>query len=100
MKKSHAVTILNQKLVVRSDAGDETVEEIADLVSQRIQAILNGTKSASVLTAALLTCLNLAEELREHKKVHGVAGARAAQKIREIIKLIDHHADADKRIAL
>ena len=100
MKKSHVVTILNQKLVVRSEASDESVAEIATLVSARIQEILSGTKTASMLTASLLACLNLADELRKQQRLQEAVGAGAAQKVREIVRIIDSHLEDGEKVAL
>jgi cell division protein ZapA (FtsZ GTPase activity inhibitor) len=100
MKKSHVVSILNQKLTVRSDAGDEAVAEIAGLVSDRVRRVMEANKSASMLTAALLVCLNLAEELKRTAELKGIEGARAAQKVREIIRLIDAQMGAGNQLAL
>ncbi len=100
MKKPHVVSILNQKLTVRSDAGDESVTQVAGLVSERIREIMDRNKSASMLTAALLVCLNLAEELQQVGELRGVAGARAVQKVREIIRLIDTHLGEGAQLAL
>lgn len=91
MKKSHVVTILNQKLMVRSDASDKAVEEVAGLVSSKIQEVMEKTKSASMLTAALLTCLNIADEFQQQKKRKGESSSMAAEKVKEIIRLIDTH---------
>ena len=100
MKTFHVVTILNQKLVVRSDASDEVVGEVAGLVTSRIQEILDGSKSASLLTAALLACLNFAEELRDQKRIQGVAANKAAEKVRNLIRLINSHLEDGVRTAL
>jgi cell division protein ZapA (FtsZ GTPase activity inhibitor) len=89
MKKSHVVSILNQKLTVRSDATDEAVAEIAGLVSDRVRGVMEANKSASMLTAALLACLNMAEELKKTKEIKGIDDARASQKVREILRLVD-----------
>jgi cell division protein ZapA (FtsZ GTPase activity inhibitor) len=100
MKKSHVVTILNQKLVVRSEASDEAVAEVAGLVSSRIQEIMDGSKSASLLVASLLACLNFAEELREQRRTKGAVGNKAAEKVREMIRLINTHLEDGVRTAL
>ncbi|HEX5035814.1 MAG TPA: cell division protein ZapA [bacterium] len=100
MKKSHVVTILNQKLIVRSDASDEAVAEVAGLVESRIQEILDGSKSASLLVASLLACLNFAEELRDQKRLRGAAGHKAAEKVREMIRMINTHLEDGVRKAL
>jgi len=93
MEKSHVVTILNQKLVVRSDASDEAVAEVAGLVSSRIQGIMDGSKSASLLTAALLACLNFAEELKDQTRLKATATHKAVQKVHDILRLIDSHLE-------
>lgn len=100
MKKSHVVTILNQKLVVRSDASDESVGEVAGLVSSKIQEVMEKTKSASMLTAALLTCLNIADEFQQQKRMKGESGAKAAQKVKEIIRLIETHLQNEGPLGL
>jgi cell division protein ZapA (FtsZ GTPase activity inhibitor) len=100
MKKSHVVTILNQRLIVRSDASDEAVAEVAGLVSNRIQDILNGSNSASLLVATLLACLNFAEELVGQTRSITTAGHQAAQKVRDIIGLIDSHLEDGARVVL
>jgi cell division protein ZapA (FtsZ GTPase activity inhibitor) len=89
IKKSHVVSILNQKLTVRSDGSDEAVAEVAGFVSDRVREVMEANKSASMLTAALLACLNMAEELKKAKETKGSESARAAQKVREILRLVD-----------
>ncbi|HSA59435.1 MAG TPA: cell division protein ZapA [bacterium] len=100
MKKSHVVSILNQKLTLRSDASDETVTQIAALVSDRVREVMDASKSASMLTAALLVCMNMAEELRRFEETRGVQNARTAQKVRDIIRLVDMQLGAGSQLAL
>lgn len=100
MKKSHVVSILNQKLTVRSDASDEAVAEIAALVSDRVRGVMDASKSASLLTAALLACMNMAEELRQAEEPRGGQKARMAQKVRDIIRLVDMQLGAGTQLAL
>jgi hypothetical protein len=55
-------------LRLKSSHSEETVQQIVKLVNDKIQQSLNLTKSDSVQTAAILACLNLAEEFLMFKR--------------------------------
>ena len=89
MKKSYEVSILNQKLVLKSEADERYVHKVADFVNKKIHEITANTKSVSTLSVAILTALNVADDyfkLREKSK-QGSPGA--AKKLKSIIALID-----------
>jgi cell division protein ZapA (FtsZ GTPase activity inhibitor) len=100
MKQSHVVSILNQKLTVRSDASDEAVTQVAAVVSAKIREVMDASKSASMMTAALLVCMNMADELRQAEETRGVQKARTAQKVRDIIRLVNVQLGAGTQLAL
>jgi cell division protein ZapA (FtsZ GTPase activity inhibitor) len=91
--KSVAVSILNQKLTVRTDADEPYVKEVAGFVSGKIQEVMDRTKSASTLTAALLACLNIADELFRYKEGRKASSFKAANKVRDLIGFISSHFD-------
>lgn len=95
MKKAHSVSILNQRLVVRSEATEAHVEQVAQLVNSKIQEVMEGMKTASTLNAALLTCLNLADELLNLREGEGQAKAKVAKKIRDLIRRIDVQLESE-----
>jgi len=76
-------------LVVRTDADEAHVDQVAKLVNSKIQEAMDGTKTASTLTAALLTCLNLADELLNLKQVDEGSKETVAKKLRDLIHQID-----------
>jgi cell division protein ZapA len=90
-KRSFAVSILNQRLTVRSDADEGYVKEVASFVNERIQEAIERNKTASTLTAALLACLNIADELFRGRRMKEARSVRAAQKVRDLIGLIATH---------
>lgn len=92
-KREIAVSILNQKLVVRSEADERYVHEVAGFVGQRIQEAMAKTKNASTLTATLLACLNIADELMRFKEGRKTSKLKVADKVRDLITLIETHAD-------
>lgn len=75
--------------MVRSDADDAHVDAVSELVNSKIQEVMEGMKTASTLTAALLTCLNLADELLNLRQDGGGSKAKLAKKIRDLIRRID-----------
>lgn len=89
--KSFVVSILNQKLSVRSDGDEAHVLKVSGVVEQRVQDVLDKTKNASSLVAALLTCLNIADELLRSQKGKKDTQEQVAQKVRDLVDLIDLH---------
>ena len=100
MKKPTTVSILNQKLTVRSDADDRHVNEVAAYVTQKVQEVITRTKSASTLTASLLACLNIADELFQFKEGRKTSKLKVADKVRDLIGLINSHFDGSGSPAL
>ena len=100
MKKSHSVSVLSQKLVIRSEADGAYVDQVAGYVNGKVQQVLDQTKTASTLTASLLACLNVADELFQERRGRKDARGRAAKKVREIIGLIDVELQSEQSPAV
>jgi cell division protein ZapA len=62
------VTIAGIALKLRTVRDPESVKNLVALVDKKVQEALPATKTGSIQNAALLTALNLAEELFELKK--------------------------------
>lgn len=72
MKKSHGVTILGQKLQIRSDDGADHVQAVCDYVNEKM-GDLRGAASLPTQNLALLTALNIADELfKERARYDGL----------------------------
>jgi cell division protein ZapA (FtsZ GTPase activity inhibitor) len=91
VKNQVIVNLLSQRLTLRSDGDEEYVGEVAGFVNDRIQEVCKRSQGVSALNAALLTCLNIADELFRHKKSHGFNASKAAKKVVDLIALIEHH---------
>lgn len=91
MKKLISVNLLSQRLTLRSDGDEKYVGEVAGFVNDRIQEVCKRSQGVSSLNAALLTCLNIADELFRYKKSHGFNASRATKKVVDLIALIEHH---------
>jgi cell division protein ZapA (FtsZ GTPase activity inhibitor) len=89
VKKQYVVSILNQKLTVRSDADDGYVHQVAGFVDSQIREVMSKTHTVSTLTGALLAFLNVADELFKVRQKRKDGFSKAAGKIRELIAFID-----------
>lgn len=89
MKRTVEVTIMGQKFMVRSDSDDTYVQQIADLVNDKITEISSKTKSIPSLNVVILAAMNIADELirQADKKERIFSGIE--KRIGSMIELID-----------
>ena len=66
--KVHEVEIGGISLRLKSSHSEEIVQQLVQFVNNKIQQSLTLTKTDSLQTAAILACLNLAEEQLVFKK--------------------------------
>lgn len=71
--------ICGVEVTVSGDADRAAAERIADTVRTRMQQVLSTAYAASVEKAAVITAMNLCEELARQKAACSAAEARAAQ---------------------
>ncbi len=83
------MSILNQKLTLRSDADDQYVSKVAGFVNNKIEEVMEKTKTVSTHAATLLACLNIADELFHHKEAKEVLSVKATKKVKELVEMID-----------
>jgi len=84
MKKVMTVSVLDQNLTVRSDSNEDQLTRVSDFVNQKIREVTSKAKNASTLTAALLACMNIANEYLQLRE----AQAEAQNKVRELVGLV------------
>ncbi len=89
MKKSYEVSILNQKITIKSEADERYIQKVADYVNKKIYDISNHTKSVSTLNVAILTALNLADDLFKLNDVKKEKNLLVEKKIKSILSLIE-----------
>lgn len=86
------VTILGQKYLIKGDASPEHIETIAAHVHRELRKVYENNPSITPLRAAILTSLNIADELHRTKEYY--ASVSQSMKALEdqtdsIIKLFD-----------
>jgi cell division protein ZapA len=63
LAKPVTVEILGNVYVLRSEAGEERVRQVAELLNQRLEEVFSANKTSSTLSAAVLAALNITNEL-------------------------------------
>jgi cell division protein ZapA len=63
------IKVFGQTYTVRSDAEEDHIQAVARYVNEKMEEVLKKTKSVSTLNVAILTALNIADDLlRERAK--------------------------------
>ncbi|MDO8644687.1 MAG: cell division protein ZapA [bacterium] len=88
MKKDVEISLLNQKLTVRTEAEPEHVSRVARFVNEEIGKVEKGDKKVSSLNLALLACMNIADEYLCFKESHQGDVQKVEQKIKGLIEMI------------
>lgn len=89
MQKPVEITILGQKFVIRSDSDESYVKEVAAFVDQKMNEVLQKTKSVSSLSVAILSAMNIADDFFRYKGKKEESCQGVEKKIKQIIELID-----------
>ena len=66
--KAVEVNILEQKLLVKSEDGEEHVKQITDYLNSKIEEVKQNSKAVSTLNVALLAAMNIADDYMATKE--------------------------------
>ena len=90
MKKSYKIDILGQELSVLSDADDEDVLSVIRLIAEKIEEVRKSANNLKALDVAILTALNVAEELVKLKGVNKELCNQLESRSEKLIQLIEN----------
>ena len=65
MKQSYEVEIYGQRFTIRSDRPQPFVDRVVEMVNRRMKDVAGSSSEIAPMSAAILTAMNLAEELLE-----------------------------------
>lgn len=82
--------ILGQKYVIKGDAPSEYIQQIADFVDEKLKEVYTTAPDITPLKAAILTALNIADELHRVKREYN--------SISQGIKNMENKADSIIRL--
>jgi len=90
------VEIMGQSLVVRSDADDDWIRNVAQAVDEKIRRIRASSQSASSVSLAILAALNFADELERLRNEHKELMERIEAMNRRLSAVIDGAETEDR----
>jgi cell division protein ZapA len=92
MKRSVTVNVAGQRLVLRSDVDEATVQELADEVGQRMRTVQAHGRAVDTQQVALLVALQLAEELQRERAATAELKRRVRDKSRALLAQLAREA--------
>ena len=83
------VDILGQKYTIKGDTSEEYMRKLAAFVDQKLKEVHNASPSIAPLKAAILTLLNIADELHRVREEHETATREIEEKANVLSGLFD-----------
>ena len=83
------IKVFGQTFTVKSDSEEAHVQEVAQYVNERIVEILKKTRSVSSLNVAILTALNIADDLLKEREKRVALLREIGMKSKDLVEKID-----------
>ena len=83
------IKIFGQTYTVKTDAEEDYIQEVAKYVNEKIEEVLKKTKSVSTLNVAILTALNIADDLLREKEKRTTLLREVEAKSKDLVEKID-----------
>lgn len=87
MKRTIKIHVAGQPFVVRSDAEEEYVAQLAEQVGSRINA-LKGSRHLATQADAVLVALQLADELLHERRQHAELRSQVRERVQRVLTQI------------
>ena len=83
------IKVFGQTYTVKTEAEEDYIREVAQYVNEKMEEVLKKTKSVSTLNVAILTALNLADDLLREKEKRTALLREVEAKSRDLAEKID-----------
>jgi cell division protein ZapA len=83
------IKVFGQTYTVKTDAEEDHIQEVARYVNEKIDEVLKKTRSVSTLNVAILTALNIADDLLREKEKRMALLREIEQKSEDLAEKID-----------
>src|SRR4030043_2464457 len=83
------IKVFGQTYTVKTDAEENYIQEVAKYVNEKMDEVLKKTKSVSTLNVAILTALNIADDLLKEKKKRIALLQEIEVKSKNLVEKID-----------
>jgi cell division protein ZapA len=83
------IKVFGQTYTVKTDAEEDHIQEVARYVNEKMGEVLKKTRSVSTLNVAILTALNIADDLLREKEKRIALLQEVESKSKELVEKID-----------
>jgi cell division protein ZapA len=83
------IKVFGQTYTVKTDAEEDYIQEVAKYVNEKMEEVLKKTKSVSTLNVAILTALNIADDLLKERENRIALLREIEAKSRDLVEKID-----------
>jgi len=83
------IKVFGQTYTVKTDAEEDYIQEVARYVNVKMDEVLKKTKSVSTLNVAILTALNIADDLLKEKEKRIALLQEIEAKSKDLVEKID-----------
>jgi cell division protein ZapA len=83
------ISIMGQKFMIKSESDDDYVNRVAKFVDDRINEVMQNTKSVASINVAILAAMNIADEYFRFKQDKEQKLTMVEKKIEDLIELVD-----------
>ena len=83
------INVFGQTYTVKTDAEEGHIQEVARYVNEKMEEVLKKTRSVSTLNVAILTALNIADDLLKEKEKRVVLLKEIEMKSKDLAEKID-----------
>ncbi len=83
------IKVFGQTYTVKTDAEEDHIQEVARYVNEKMEEVLKKTRSVSTMNVAILTALNIADDLLREKERRIALLREIETKSKELAEKID-----------
>lgn len=88
-EKTVEIKVFGQTYTVKTDADENHIREVAKYVNEKIDEVLKKTRSVSTLNVAILTALNIADDLLKERANRMMILREIELKSKDLVEKID-----------
>jgi cell division protein ZapA len=90
------IKVFGQTYTVKTDAEEGHIQEVARYVNEKMDEVLRKTRSVSTLNVAILTSLNIADDLLKEKEKRIILLKEVTMKSKDLAEKIDLRLDGEE----
>lgn len=88
-ERSAEIKVFGQTYTVKTDAEEDHIQEVARYVNEKMEEVTKKTRSVSTLNVAILTALNIADDLIKEKEKRAAILREIEGKSKDLADKID-----------